>query len=257
VTIKKKNIAKLASLSALGAGAAMITAKDAQAGIVYTRFTPPDNTVGLSANGHFTVSSVIPGGFGGFALFRTSTYNPRTSNSHTFSFSYLLKIVLSGFSGLKFQTAPGIGAMWIPSLGNFTYKTLRSKRTIYKVTYTQAKYTPLTNGKTYTTYGPPNPHYLPPTTSVLKDQQGDFFLLFQFSPSGNSSQVDYGWLHLYGHCNCGLDTEAIELAFDDSGALIGAGQTPEPATAIPTGLGALALGATGLRRWRKSRKQAA
>ena len=54
-----------------------------------------------------------------------------------------------------------------------------------------------------------------------------------------------------------MDTILVDMAYEDSGATIQAGAIPEPGTAIPTGLAALALGATGIRRWRKSRKQAA
>jgi hypothetical protein len=46
-------------------------------------------------------------------------------------------------------------------------------------------------------------------------------------------------------------------AYDDSGAYIPAGDTggiPEPSTFVLTGLGALVLGAAGLRRWRAARK---
>jgi hypothetical protein len=92
----------------------------------------------------------------------------------------------------------------------------------------------------------------------LTDRIGDFFLLFQFNPTG--TQVDYGWVHLNGLLGCGchpLDTEVVDFAYDDSGALIATGVAPEPATMLPTGLAALALGATGIRRWRKTRKRAA
>jgi hypothetical protein len=253
VTIKKKNIAKLASLSALGAGAA-ITAQNADAAIVYTVFSPPNNTIGFSAAPYFYVPQAAPGGYGGFVAGALSNFNTLFKASHTFSASNLLKIAILGFSGLKFQDAPGFGAMWIPSLGSVGSKILRSKRTFYKSTTTTKKYTPAQNGKSKTTTQYFH-HLISSKSTILQDRQGDFFLLFKFNPTG--SQTDYGWIHLNGLCNCGLDTVVVDLAYDDSGALVGAGVTPEPSTALPTGLAALALGATGLRRWRKSRKQAA
>jgi hypothetical protein len=52
----------------------------------------------------------------------------------------------------------------------------------------------------------------------------------------------------------------VSWAYDTSGAQIAAGQlesaVPEPDAFALTGLGALALGAAGLRRWRAARKAA-
>ncbi|WOO42080.1 hypothetical protein [Rubellicoccus peritrichatus] len=79
------------------------------------------------------------------------------------------------------------------------------------------------------------------------------YLGFQFNPSG--SLVLYGWAEviLTDGGNSGT-VEIVQWAYEDTGANI---QTPipEPAT-VATGLGALALGAAGLRRWRKSRQVA-
>jgi hypothetical protein len=242
VGIRKTTVSKLTSISALGAGALAVSAKNANAGIVYTVFPKPANTVGVSANTSFLVTQVAPGGFGGFSLFTTGSFHIRKSSSHTFSATVLLKIALKGFDGLRFQSAPGPGFIWNNTAPTFTYGILRSKRVNYVATATTGPSGPV-------------PHYKTPFSTVLQDRQGDFYMLFQFNPTG--SQVDYGWLRLNGHCNCGLDTEAVDLAFDDTGAVLPAGSAPEPATAIPTGVAALALGSTGLRRWRKSRKQAA
>jgi hypothetical protein len=92
-------------------------------------------------------------------------------------------------------------------------------------------------------------------STILQDRQGDFYMLFSFNPTG--TQDLFGWVHFQGLCNCGLDTVLVDMAYDDTGAFIQAGASPEPATFIPTGFAALALGTTGIRRWRKSRKQAA
>lgn len=68
----------------------------------------------------------------------------------------------------------------------------------------------------------------------------------------------YGWMEMILIADRNNTSwEIVRWAIDDSGAPIQTGQTvvPEPA-AVATGLGALALGAAGLRRWRKNRQQA-
>lgn len=239
--IKQKNLTRLASLSALGAGTLGITAKTAHAGIVYTAFSPPRPTVGFSPTaGSLTNIQVAPGGAGTFKLFR-SIYTPPIYSSPglppTGSSSAILAIMLKGLNGLNFQAALGPGFMWNPTAPVWNSSTLRAKRSAYG----------------HTLNGAPTSR-----STVLKDRIGEFFLLFQFNPTG--SQVDYGWLRLNGLVGCGcnfLDTEVVDFAYDNSGALIATDQGPEPATMLPTGLAALALGATGMRRWRKTRKQAA
>jgi hypothetical protein len=95
------------------------------------------------------------------------------------------------------------------------------------------------------------------------------YSLFAFTPDGINTW--YGWIQLSFSVTAQFGPDAIfgpevtihDFAYDDSGAVIAAGETvdaaqvPEPATAASTGLAALALGAVGLRQWRKSRKAAA
>ncbi|WOO39812.1 hypothetical protein [Rubellicoccus peritrichatus] len=79
------------------------------------------------------------------------------------------------------------------------------------------------------------------------------YIGFQFRPAGTTL---YGWAEVV--LTEGGDTgtfEIVQWAYEDTGANIQTGAIPEPAT-VATGLGALALGAAGLRRWRKT-KQAA
>ena len=83
------------------------------------------------------------------------------------------------------------------------------------------------------------------------------YIGFRFNPSG--TEVLYGWANVTLTDGGSYGTFVInEWAYDDSGSSIQAGQTsavPEPAT-YALGLGALALGAAGLRRWRKQKKAA-
>ena len=234
--IKQKSLTRLASLSALGAGALGVTTKTAQAGIVYTAFSPPRPTVGFSTGASTTIP-IAPGGAGTFKLFRSIYVPPTYSTFPPPGGSAIFRIMLQGLNGMNFQAAPGPGFMWNATAPFWNSAALRSKRTSFG----------------YTKLGSPFSH-----STVLTDRIGEFFLLFQFNPTG--SQIDNGWLRLNGLVGCGcnfLDTEVVDFAYDDSGALIAAGVAPEPATMLPTGLAALALGAAGIRRWRKARKQAA
>ena len=88
-------------------------------------------------------------------------------------------------------------------------------------------------------------------------QEQPGYLGFRFDPDGNPNGVLYGWAEVvFDLDETNSDYPSFEIlswAYDDSGAPIAVGAIPEPASAA-LGLGALALGAAGLRRWRGSRK---
>jgi len=83
------------------------------------------------------------------------------------------------------------------------------------------------------------------------------YIGFRFNPSGTEL---FGWANVTLTNGNGFGTFVInEWAYDDTGASIQTGQTsavPEPAT-YALGLGALALGAAGLRRMRQRKRLAA
>ena len=85
------------------------------------------------------------------------------------------------------------------------------------------------------------------------------YIGFKFEPSDDDAEL-YGWANVTLTNGNGFGTFVInEWAYDDSGSSIQAGQTsavPEPAT-YALGLGALALGAAGLRRMRQRKRLAA
>lgn len=67
-----------------------------------------------------------------------------------------------------------------------------------------------------------------------------------------TSAVNYGWVRISLSGTAQAQPRAIvEYAYDNAGGGIGAGVIPEPATT--TLLGAMALGALGLRAWRKQK----
>jgi hypothetical protein len=89
----------------------------------------------------------------------------------------------------------------------------------------------------------------------------DQYFLFEFS---GTSFNEYGWIEATmsvanstsNLASDGPNITIIQYAFDNSGAVITAGEgtTPEPSSIAESGLAALILGAEGLRRWRKARK---
>jgi hypothetical protein len=122
----------------------------------------------------------------------------------------------------------------------------------------------------------------------------DMYALFQFSNVGSPTGFLYGWLELSSFvAPSGTNTTGPRVtvegwAYDTTGTPIAAGagnlggggnggpvcgsvgddheggegddngcSVPEPSTAVMFGFAALALGATGLRRWRAARKPAA
>ncbi len=67
-----------------------------------------------------------------------------------------------------------------------------------------------------------------------------------------TSQVDYGWAQLsLSSTYNGQPRSIIGYAYENTGAPILAGVVPEPTTTATLGLGALTLGAAGVRRWRR------
>lgn len=86
------------------------------------------------------------------------------------------------------------------------------------------------------------------------------FMLFRFRDTTQpGSPLRYGWVEMslanapFGN---GPDIAIEGYAYDTTGAFLSSGQVPEPSAPALLALGAMALGAKGLRSWRKNRRSA-
>lgn len=85
----------------------------------------------------------------------------------------------------------------------------------------------------------------------------DKYLLFRFRDSTQGNTLRYGWVEVSLANPVGGNGPDIAIegyAYDSTGASITTGQVPEPSATALLALGALALGAKGLRNWRKNRQ---
>jgi hypothetical protein len=91
----------------------------------------------------------------------------------------------------------------------------------------------------------------------------DKYVAFRFQDSTAGNATRYGWALLSmdvepfsfpANLGTGPDVTLERWAFDTTGAKIPMGAIPEPTSAAMVVFGALALGATGVRRWRAGKK---
>jgi hypothetical protein len=91
---------------------------------------------------------------------------------------------------------------------------------------------------------------------------GNNYLLFKFTNTDAANQTQYGWVGMSGATYTPGTPSSMSVtftgwAYDDSGAVINAGQVtavPEASTGVVGALvAALVVGGAELRRWRKSK----
>jgi hypothetical protein len=245
--IKKKNVARLASLSALGAGALGVAAGTAHAGVIYT---PLAGKVGFSSGYHQGWGVGVTSS-ASFSLGRTNTGFSRTSNRFIYIQGYNLKFKLGDAAfGQKWTALGGAPASYVKlGLRQSILKTGSRPGSGYFTTTTGGALVHQSTSQPYSYW-----------VRGHSGTNGNFYKLFQFTGSSPLSG-DYGWVYFQQSVSdtTGPDVHILGMAYDDQGNQLPAGDTsvPEPATMAMTGLAALALGATGLRRWRAARKPAA
>jgi hypothetical protein len=235
VRIKKANLKRLASLTALGAGVLGAATGTAEANsIVYSGIL--DKHIGFSPGSQSRTWMAGPNGARGELHAYSSVACGGSMPGSCFLVSHAR---LSGHAGkhgttFHFREGPFITLPAFPQGARFG--------------------TPSTSGNLGSVAFGISRHHL--ETNV---NSTDRYLLFRFT-GGNLPDALYGWAQLEAAQNTdGLAVTLVDWAYDTSGAQIPAGDTgttPEPSTFALTGLAALALGAKGLRAWRSARRHA-
>jgi hypothetical protein len=258
VRIKKRNLARLASLSTLGAGALGVAAGPAQASIVYHAFGPPFSITPPAVSG--SSSHVMIGSSAVGSLFKVAGlhggYSRGTGTPTVWTFARKSLVVVADglFQKTKYSS---------------TYRALFPVRVVggrlsQQLVSAGAKWTAAT-GAAFFAIANRGKSYTPPGNATNTFAEGDTggaekYLLFKFQGAGGPL---YGWLGMSAAVSTttGPTVTLDGWAYDDVGNLIAAGDegntVPEPGGMAAWGLAALALGAAGTRRWRTARKQAA
>jgi hypothetical protein len=222
--IRKKNVARLASLSALGAGALAVGTGTAEAAIVYQ---PLDTVIGLDG------VAAWQGNLPGSQFIRIYRYTSTIGKV-----PYTWKVRAKGY-GVEFNQVSS-GILRIAGAGQ-RYQTAT-------LGYTARAFLVAARNKQGSTWG---------HASFSHE-----YALFRVLTGGTPlyGWVELSNVVSAGH---GPDVTLEGWAYDDQGIKIAAGDgipvdgVPEPSTMASTGLAALALGAAGLRRWRAARERAA
>jgi hypothetical protein len=255
--LNRKTVRKLASLSALGAGAIALTADKAEATIISNTV---NTTVGFSPGSVSSWGSgILPGSSS------ASFFFARSSSGSSRSGSRRVNATGGGSRFVKFAYA---GAGLTRGLATFNAGAKLLANPVTSVTRVGLRQWSRSTFQTGSSSS--NTHTSSFTSHRIQGRNNftDKFALFTYT--GNSGPL-FGWVELtykvtdaFGsNPTFGPDLTVIAYGVDDSGAQIAAGDvgggaaTPEPSAIYMSGLGALVLGAEGLRRWRAAKRQVA
>ncbi len=224
VVISRGDSAKLLSLLAL-AGGALAMPQSSNADIVFTDLSANPVQVGLLANTSYIINNLPGTAQLGFHVHTNQSTLMGVSSSRWITgrqqAGYLrIKTLVSSFVMVN------AGRVWSTVAGNATISGVGG-------------------GANFYAFGP--------------GSYNDKYLLFRFKDSTQpGNPLRYGWVELSlanSAGNTGHPLISVEgYAYDTTGAFLASGQVPEPSAPALLALGALTLGAKGLRSWRKNRQ---
>ena len=216
--IGKKNMARLASLTALGAGALAISPVAAEADVLYT---PVGATV--------TPPSYAGSNMAGIAV--TSSFHLGFIASRNKAGSSFINAAVQKGNGMLAGTWTSYGVAWKSIVASTGVTQLRIGSRVRS-----------SSGGHSTSKPGINP----------------FYTLFEFTPASGGTDYGWVALNEDINKAGQLSLTVDGYAYDTSGAMLPAGvtATPEPSSLLLSGLGLLALGAEALRRLRAARQAA-
>ena len=234
LTQRKSDPGKLVSLLALASGAIAMP-QTGHAGIWSTNLAIPV-TVGYSGIDSYELTL---SGSAHFGFVRTKTTVPTSKRSNNI---YFKSVKAGKLGGSAFAGVQGSNGFVVPraksdpwgSLGVVTQADVGTASIIRSVDLSMLTET-----------------HFPET------YPGHKYLAFEFSDTSHSSALRYGWVEIL-LANGDLDSSTgpnvtiYGWAYDDQGNPIAMGAVPEPSSAMLFVVGALTLGAKGLRAWRRN-----
>ena len=215
---------KLISLLALAAAAATVP-QSSSADVILTDLSANPVTVGLNTNISFIINN-LPGtpqiGF-------QAVPNPMPGPTMT---KWIKVTQKAGYVRLKthssFVVPVGPGLTWNQVIGVSSRSGLAASATVNN-----------------------NPRHFPESFDHK-------YFVFKFKDSTQvGSPLRYGWIDVSlsnPASGGGPDLTIFSYAYENTGATLATGQVPEPTPVALLALGALTLGARGLRSWRRNRR---